>query len=135
MKLSKFAAIATAGLFLLLALPAGGAGAHAGGSAETEFIDTGVSCSPELPGDKCLYSGLIDSESKKCIQGRKVKMFALLEPQPGEIVNKLVDTGTTSKKGAFAGFGRPSDVSAAKFKVTKTTVGDVTCKGASFTGA
>lgn len=110
----------------------GTAGAQGGGTAKTSFVDTGVSCAPKYPDGKCLYSGVIDSESRKCIQGRKVKMFALLD---GGATVKLVDTGTTSKHGAFGGLGRPSDVSAAKFKVTTSEVGTLTCKGKSFTGA
>ena len=132
MKVLKVAAVVAMGMFVSFG---GTAGAQGGGTAKTSFIDTGVNCAPGLPDNKCLYSGVIDSESKKCIQGRKVKMFALVEKSPGEITTKLVDTGTTSKNGAFGGLGRPSDVSAAKFKVTTSQVGDLTCKGKSFTGA
>jgi hypothetical protein len=128
MKHRKLAAIAMTGALVF----AGNAGAQGGKEAKTTFVDTGVSCSPKLPSGKCLYSGVIDSESKKCIEGRKVKMFALIN---GGLETKLVDTGTTSKNGAFGGLGRPSDVSAAKFKVKTSEVGDLTCKGKSFTGA
>ncbi len=81
--------------------------------------------------DKCVYSGAIDSESKKCIDGRTVKMFAFIN---GGSTIKLVDTGTTSEHGGFGGVGISSDVSAAKFKVSKSQVGNLTCKGKSFTG-
>ena len=130
MKLMKLAAVVAAGMLVFGGL-GGHAGAKGGKVAKTSFIDTGVSCGPDLPGDKCLYSGVIDSESKKCIQGRKVKMFAFLD---GGATIKLVDTGTTSKHGGFAGVGIPSDVSAAKFKAVESKVGDLTCKGKSFTG-
>jgi len=111
-----------------------GLGSHAdakGGSAKTSFVDIGVSCGGDLPNDKCLYSGVIDSESKKCVEGRKVKMFAFVN---GGTDTQLVDTGTTSKNGAFAGMGISSDVSAAKFKAVESKVGGLTCKGKSFTG-
>jgi hypothetical protein len=130
MKLWKLAVVAVVGTLACGAL-GGGAIAHGGGEAKTSFVDVGVNCAPELPPDKCLYSGVIDSESKKCIAGRKVKMFAFIN---GGTVTKLVDTGTTSKHGAFAGMGISSDVSAAKFKVVESKVGDLTCKGKSFTG-
>jgi hypothetical protein len=121
------AAVAT----LALGSLGGSAGAQGGKEAKTSFIDIGVSCGPEYPGDKCLYSGVIDSESKKCIAGRKVKMFALIN---GGSTTKLVDTGTTSKNGAFAGLGISSDVSAAKFKAVESQAGNLTCKAKSFTG-
>jgi hypothetical protein len=129
MRINRLAAV---GVTLIVFV---GLGSHAeakGGSAKTSFIDVGVSCGGELPTNKCLYSGVIDSESRKCIQGRKVKMFALLD---GGLTTKLVDTGTTSKHGGFGGFGIPSEVSAAKFKVVESKVGGLTCKGKSFTSA
>lgn len=130
MKLMNLAAIVAAGMLVFGGL-GGSAGAKGGKEAKTSFLETGVSCGGDLPGDKCLYSGVIDSESKKCIEGRKVKMFAFIN---GGADTKLVDTGTTSENGAFAGMGISSDVSAAKFKVSESKVGDLTCKGKSFTG-
>ena len=117
MKLKKLAAI---GVALIASAGIGGLAEAKGGSAKTSFVDIGVSCGGDLPNDKCLYSGVIDSESKKCIEGRKVKMFALLD---GGSTTKLVDTGTTSKHGGFAGVGMPSEVSAAKFKVVESKAG------------
>jgi hypothetical protein len=113
----------------LLAAPA-----SAGGSFPTTFGDVGVNCGidPPNPEDICLYSGYIDSPRAKCIPNRRVKMFALVgvEERP-----KLVDIDGTSRKGAFAGLGRPSDVSAAKFKVLKRVIGSgdnrVVCRGES----
>jgi hypothetical protein len=125
-------AVAALAACALSAATGGIAGAHAGAEAKTTFVDVGVSCGGELPPGKCLYLGVIDSESKKCVQGRTVEMFALLD---GGSKVKLVDTGTTSKHGGFAGVGQPSDVSAAKFKVLKSKAGDITCKAKSFTGA
>ena len=128
MKLLKVAVVGAA----LVASASFGTSASAhGGTAATKFLDIGVSCSGDLPSDQCLYSGVIDSESKKCIEGRKVKMFAFVN---GGTDTQLVDTGTTSKNGAFAGMGISSDVSAAKFKAVQSKVGGLTCKGKSFTG-
>jgi hypothetical protein len=130
MKLMKLATLVVAGMLVFGAF-GGSAGAKGGKEAKTSFVDVGVSCGADLPGNKCLYSGVIDSESEKCIKGRKVKMFAFIN---GGTETKLVDTGTTSENGAFGGLGRSSDVSAAKFKVVKSTVGNLTCKAKSFTG-
>jgi hypothetical protein len=107
-----------------------------GGSFPTTFGDVGVSCGidPPNPEDTCLYSGYIDSPRAKCIPNRKVKMFALVGVEGNP---ELVDVGTTSRKGGFGGLGRPSDVSAAKFKVTKRVIGSgdnrVVCRGKSLT--
>jgi hypothetical protein len=131
MKLMKLATVVVAGMLLFGAI-GGSAGAKGGKEAKTEFLDIGVSCGADLPGDRCLYSGVIDSESKKCIEGRKVKMYALLN---GGADTQLVDTGTTSEHGGFGGMGIPSDVSAAKFKVSKSQVGNLTCKAKKYVGA
>jgi hypothetical protein len=118
----------------LLAAPA----SAGGGSFPTTFGDVGVSCGidPPNPVDICLYSGYIDSPRAKCIPNRKVKMFALVGVSGDP---ELVDVGTTSKKGAFGGLGRPSDVSAAKFRAVKRVIGGgdnrVVCRGKSITSA
>jgi hypothetical protein len=53
-------------------------------------------------------------------------------------VPELVDVGKTSREGAFAGIGRPSDVSAAKFTVLRKTIGSgndkIVCMAKTFTG-
>jgi hypothetical protein len=123
--------IAIAGLFTAPAIAGGG-------SFPTQFGDVGVSCGidPPNPEDTCLYSGYIESPKAKCIPNRRVKMFALV----GMAGNpELVDVSKTSKKGAFAGLGRPSDVSAAKFKVTKRVIGSgdkkVVCRAQSLVSA
>ncbi len=131
MKLMKLATIVVAGVLVFGGL-GGSAGAKGGKEAKTVFLDIGVSCSADLPGDKCLYSGVIDSESKKCIEGRKVKMYAYVNSGTDQV---LVDTGTTSEHGGFGGMGIPSDVSAAKFKVSESQVGNLTCKGKKFVGS
>jgi hypothetical protein len=131
MKLMKLATVVVAGMLVCGGL-GGSAGAKGGKEAKTVFLDTGVNCSAELPGDNCLYSGVIGSENKKCIEGRKVKMYAFVNGGADQV---LVDTGTTSERGGFGGMGIPSDVSAAKFKVTESQVGNVTCKGKKFVGA
>ena len=77
MKLMKLATVVVAGMLVFGGL-GGSAGAKGGKEAKTEFLDIGVNCCADLPGDKCLYSGVIDSESKKCIEGRKVKMYAFV---------------------------------------------------------
>jgi hypothetical protein len=126
----------------LSALALGGLGtlpaSAGGGSFPTTFGDTQVSCGIEHPGPEeiCLYSGYIVSPKAKCVPNRKVKMFALVGmPATPE----LVDVGRTSKEGGFGGLGKPSDVSAAKFKVVKKTIGSgdnkVTCRADSFIGA
>ena len=109
-----------------------------GGSFPTTFGDTQVSCGIEHPSpeEMCLYGGYIQSPRAKCVPNRTVKMFALVgvagTPQ-------LVDVGKTSREGAFGGIGRPSDVSAAKFRVLRKTIGSgdakITCRARSFTGA
>jgi hypothetical protein len=119
-----------------VSLTAGTAGAG-GGSFATTFGDTGVDCTIVHPTpDTCLYSGYIDSPKAKCIPNRKVKMFALVTMAG---IPELVDVGTTSREGAFGGLGRPSDVSAAKFKVLRKTIGSgdnkITCRAKAFTGA
>jgi len=130
MKLMKLATVVLAGV-LVFGVLGGSAGAKGGKEAKTSFVDVGVNCSPDLPDDKCLYSGVIDSESKKCIEGRKVKMYAFIN---GGSTVKLVDTGTTSKNGAFGGLGISSDVSNARWKVSKSNVGNLTCKGKTYNG-
>jgi hypothetical protein len=118
----------------LLASPA----SAGGGSFPTTFGDVGVNCGidPPNPQDICLYSGYIDSPRARCIPNRKVKMFALVGVQGNP---ELVDVGTTSRKGGFGGLGRPSDVSAAKFKVLKRVLGSgdnkVVCRAKSITSA
>ena len=59
-------------------------------------------------------------------------MYALINGGADEV---LVDTGTTSEHCGFGGMGISSDVSAAKFKVTKSQVGNLTCKGKKYVGA
>jgi len=130
MRLTKLAVVAVAGTLAIGAF-GGSAGAKGGNEAKTSFIDIGVNCGPEYPGDQCLYSGVIDSQSKKCIEGRKVKMYAFINGGSDQV---LVDTGTTSENGAFAGMGISSDVSNAKWKVTKSKVGNLTCKGKTYNG-
>ena len=131
MKLMKLATVVVAGMLVFGGL-GGSAGAKGGKEAKTMFLDINVSCGADLPDDLCLYSGVINSESKKCIEGRKVKMYALINGGADEV---LVDTGTTSEHGGFGGAGISSDVSAAKFKVTKSQVGNLTCKGKKYVGA
>jgi len=131
MKLMKLATVVVAGMLVLGAF-GGSAGAKGGKEAKTSFVDIGVNCSADLPGDNCLYSGVIDSESKKCVEGRKVKMYAYVNGGADQV---LVDIGTTSENGAFGGMGISSDVSAAKFKVSKSQVGNLTCKGKKFVGS
>jgi hypothetical protein len=117
----------------------GSAPASAGNrSFPTTFGDTQVSCGIENPGPEeiCLYGGYIESPRAKCIPNRKVKMFALVGVAG---TPELVDVGKTSREGAFGGLGRPSDVSAAKFRVLRKTIGSgdakITCQARSFTGA
>jgi hypothetical protein len=98
---------------------------------DTEFGDTGVNCGAGPDPNHCLYSGFITSPKNKCLAGRTVKMFALFTGGG----QKLVDTDRTSKHGAFAGLGKPSTVSAAKFKVLEKRVHGDTCKADKFVGA
>jgi hypothetical protein len=107
-----------------------GAGQAQAKVIDTDFGDTGVNCLAGPDADHCLYSGFITSKDK-CLANRKVKMFRLLTG--GE--TRLVDTDRTSGNGAFAGIGRPSEVSAAKFKVLREKRGNDVCGGAHFTGA
>ena len=87
MKLMKLATIVVAGVLVF-----GGLGRkpvpparRAARKQRRVFLDIGgqLSRCQISPGDKCIYSGVIDSESKKCIEGRKVKMYAYINSGTG----------------------------------------------------
>lgn len=77
-----------------------------------------------VPGGLAVYGGIF-TDHKKCLRGRKVKIFARNGPSD----EKLVDTTRSSKNGGWGGLGDFTGYFSIKARLVRKQVGHDTCTG------
>ena len=95
--------------------------AQAGGGTPSQLTITGTEITDD--GEYEIF-GDVNSPSKKCIKDRAIEMF--VKKKNDEV--KVLDTDTTSTRGAWAGMLHKNDPLGELFvRVKRSQVGDTTC--------